>query len=925
MTEILRPWQRRQELMGKWRYLLVVVSVLIVTGPVFGQGHDLHVPPLEALRLSPELLARVSALLPSRPGDIFLQLQNGMTILIRENHSSQVVSCQLLVRTGSIHEGTHFFGGLSHYLEHVVAGGSTRSFSEQEVRDLLREMGGAANAYTTYDRTVYFVNTTSARYGQALRLLLAYASEALLEPGEVAREKAVIQQEYKLGETDPRRELWRLFLATAYRKHPIRHPIIGYEDVFVTVSRDDLLDYYRKRYAPQHLVLAVVGDVDIADAVRMVLELTGGMARAFDQPILVEEEPPQVTPRWVEKSFPPARLTTMMVGVPSVSLAHPDLYALDVLAIILGRGRTSRLYTQLKDRQELVLSVDAFSWTPAFAPGMFGFSFSLERDKVDATLAALWREVEGVQERFVDTHELEKAKRQIVADSVHSKESMAQMASGLAGSFVDTGDPYFDDSYVEKIQAVSREDVRRMARTYLKRDVTTVAILSPPRTEAKGTGRGEAQGGGEVRTVTLDNGLKLLLKRNPALPLVEIRVSGLGGQYLEPEDLAGISSFTMALLTKGTEKRSKRQIADTIEQLGGSLASGSGRNTYYVSLSILKGDTDKGLELLADVLTNPSFPETEIEKQRQDTLLAIRRSDENWEQEVERLFRRNFYGNHPYGRDILGAAESVRRLGREQIKDFYRGTVLPTNAVMAVFGDIDPDTIVSKISAVLGTWRGSDPVLKAWGRPVEPLTGNRRIEEKTAKVSAGIFLGTGGISITDPERPVLDVIDAVLSGISYPSGWLHEALRGGDRSLVYVVHGFPAYGIDSGHFGIVTQTTMSNYQEVVRIILDKLEKIQQQPLEPRKLEVAKNMCITMHEMGLETNASQAASAAVNEVLGLGYDWDRRYPEQIRQVQAENVLRLAQRLFRHYLLVSAIPERPVEAVIPPEQRDRMHVK
>ena len=911
--------------MAKRRSLFVIVSVLIVAGPVFGQGRDLHAPPPETLGLSPELLGRVGAVFPSRPGDTFLELRNGMAVLIRENHSSRVVSCQLLVRTGSIHEGARFFGGLSHYLEHVVAGGSTRSFSEREARELLREMGGAANAYTAYDRTVYYVNTTSDHYGRALELLLAYASQALLEPGEVAREKAVIQQEYKLGETDPARELWRLFMATAYRRHPVRHPVIGYEDVFVTVTRDDLLDYYRKRYAPQNLVLAVAGDVDTAAAVRRILELTREMARTFEPPIMVEEEPPRMTPRWVEKSFPPARLTTMIVGVPSVTLTHPDLYALDLLAVILGKGRSSRLYTRLKDREGLVLSADAFSWTPAFAPGMFGFSFSLERDQVDATQAALWLEVDGVQERLVEKDELEKAKRQIAADSVRSRESMAQMASSLASSFVDTGDPYFDDSYVEKIQAVSREDVRRAARTYLKREVSTVAILSPPRGEARGTGRGDAQGGGEVRRVTLDNGLRLLLKRNPALPLVEFRVSGLGGQYLEPEDLAGVSSFTMALLTKGTGRRSKREIAETIEQLGGTLASGSGRNTYYVSLSILMKDADKGLELRADVLTTPSFPECEIEKQRQDTLLAIRRADENWEQEVERLFRRTFYGGHPYGKDILGTAESVRRLRRDELRDFYRGTVLPGNAVMAVFGDIDPDIMASKISGILGTWRGSGPLVKAQGIPVQPLTADRRLEEKTAKVSAGIFLGTGGVSVTDPERPVLDVIDAVLSGISYPSGWLHEALRGGDRSLVYVVHGFPAYGIDSGHFGIVAQTTMSNYPEVVRIILEKLRKIQQQPLEPQELEVARNMCITMHEMGLETNAGQAAGATVNEVLGLGFDWDRRYPEQIRQVQAEDVLRVARRLFQHHLLVSAIPERAVEAVIPPEQRQRMHVR
>jgi zinc protease len=169
------------------------------------------------------------------------------------------------------------------------------------------------------------------------------------------------------------------------------------------------------------------------------------------------------------------------------------------------------------------------------------------------------------------------------------------------------------------------------------------------------------------------------------------------------------------------------------------------------------------------------------------------------------------------------------------------------------------------------------------------------------------------------------VIDAILSGISYPSGWLHEALRGGDRSLVYVIHAFPAPGLDRGHFEIVTQTTMSNYEEVVSIILSKLEKIQREPVEPRELEAAKNMCITMHEMGLETTAAQANSAALNEVLGLGYDWDDRYPEHIKKVQAEDVLRVASKLFRHHFLVSAVPEHPIEAVIPPEKRERMHVK
>ncbi len=499
------------------------------------------------------------------------------------------------------------------------------------------------------------------------------------------------------------------------------------------------------------------------------------------------------------------------------------------------------------------------------------------------------------------------------------------MAASLASSFVATGDPYFDKLYVERIKAVSREEIRRVARTYLRKEVSTVSILSPPRKQAQGAppaAKGEA---GTVEKHTLDNGLTLLLKRNPSVPIVHFQVFGLGGQRFEPQDLQGISSFTMELLTKGTRSRSKREIAETIERLGGSLDSGSGRNTYYASLSVLKDDTETGLELLADVLRNPSFPQKEIDKQRQDTLLAIRRLDENWETEVERMFRKRFYRQHPYQNDLIGTEQAVKNMSRGDIQDFYQRMVMPNNAVLAIFGDINPEKMVAKVQALLGKWQPGSLVEPDLQPATAPLTADDRIQKETEKVSAAIFIGTNGMTLTDPDRPTMDVIDGVLSGIGYPSGWLHDALRGGDRSLVYIIHAFPSSGIDGGHFGILTQTTMANYEKVVEIILEKLERIQDEQLKPEELASAKDMAITMHNMSLETNGAQARSAAVNEVLGLGYDWDLRYPDLIQQVSGEDVLRVARKLFRHHLLVSAIPENPVEAIIPPEQKQPVHAQ
>jgi zinc protease len=901
------------------------VLIMLVGGSAVAQKDDLQVVNLETLSLPEDMVARVSNVLPSKPGDTFVQLRNGMIILIRENHASGVVSTQILVKAGSIYEGKYSFAGLSHYLEHVVSGGSTKSFTEVQAQKVLKSLGGASNAYTSYDRTVYFINSTGEHYREALKLLFSYVSESLLDPKEVAREKAVIQQEYKLGETNGDRQLWKLFTQTAYLEHPIRHPVIGYEDVFVTISRDDLLDYYRQRYTPENMVVTIVGDVETAKALQTVLELSKNMARTFNPPLVLKTEPSQATPRWTEKSFPPARLTKMILGFHTVPLSHPDLYPLDVMAIILGQGRTSRLYLGLKDREDLVLSVSASSWTPSYAPGLFNLSFTLDGEKLEPTLASVWDEIALIQKKLVKKRELEKAKRKIIADFTFSKQSAAGMASSLASSYVATGDPYFDSFYVERIKAVSREDIRRVARTYLRKNASTVSILSPPGKAAERAKATLKSPAAEIRKVTLDNGLTLLLKRNPSVPIVNFQVFGLGGQRFEPEDLEGVSSFTMELLTKGTRSRSKGDIAATIENLGGSINSGSGRNTYYVSLSLLKDDVNVGLELLADVLQNPSFPEEEIKKQKTDTLLAIRRLDESWENEVARVFRQHYYQQHPYQNDIIGTEEAIGKMSRTDIMNFYRHMVMPNNAVLAVFGDIDPEKMASEVMSAFGKWKKGKLIEPVISKTTAPLTHSERIEKQTDKVSAAIYLGTNGIAVDDPERPTLDVIDAVLSGIGYPSGWLHEALRGGNRSLVYVVHAFPSAGIDGGHFGIISQTTMANYEKVVEIILAKLKKIQQQPLDSGELWAAKNMIVTMHEMSLETNGAQARSAAVNEVLGLGYDWDNRYPELVDQVSAEDVLEVARNLFQHYLLVSAIPEKPVEAIIPPEQKQRMHTR
>ncbi len=864
--------------------------------------------------VSPKVIEdpHIERVLPSKETDLCVALKNGLTVLIRENRSSDVVACQVLVRTGSIYEGERMGGGLSHYLEHVVSGGTTSRHTEDEIKQKIQAMGGATNAYTSYDQTGYYINTTKDHYKDALSLLLETVTDCQFNETEYLREKPVILQEFQLGENDPGRTLWYLFMKTAYRKHPVRIPVIGEKDIFLTMGKEDLIAHYRRWYSPANLVVTVVGNVDREEILSEVLSLAGSLKAGPQPPYFIPDEPGQLSGRNVEKSSSIAKLARVMVGFRTIPLTDPDLYPLDVLAVILGDGRTSELYRVVKDEKQLALSISASSWTPSYVAGQFFISMDLDYKNLDRAMEANWRVLKEIQKKGVDAGALNRAKKKVAAGHIFGNQSAARQGRRLASDWTATGDPYFSDRYVERIQSVTAEDCRRAAKKYFKKQNMTMAVLKPASTapQAKTEVSSHNEEGIKVIRSKLSNGMTLLLKRNPSVPIVTLQFFAKGGLRFEPADAPGVSRFMASLLTKGTRTRTKREIAKSFEDVGGSISSGSGSNTVFVNASVLKEDFDRGLEVLADVAVHPSFPEDEIEKQRKDTLLAIKRIDESWVVEIQRLFRKQYYVKHPYRNDTLGTIDSIQDLSREKIREFYRSIVMPNNAVFAVYGDIDPAEVTAKVKdAFHGFLQGEaiEPIIEP---ETENITEDTTFTKTNQKTSAAIFVGYNGMTLYDEDRPVADVIDAIISGIGYPSGWLHDALRGGKQSLVYYIHAYPSYGIEAGYFGSMAQTTLSNYDTVLAAIKEKFELIQKERVDEEALERARSMCITMHRMSLETNGAQAHSAAVNELLGLGYEYDRRYPDMIRSVTADDVRRVAKRLFRHSLTVTTKPEKQV---------------
>lgn len=895
---------------------MAIISLLLLL--LFSTAANAFESPRQCPTLPPELDKVVERTFNSKQGDLFVVLKNGLTVLIRQDLNSDVVSAQVFVRAGSIYEGERLTSGLSHYLEHIVSSGSTHSFTEAQAKERLQRMGGNTNAYTTYDRTAYYINTSAPHWQDALDLLLSYVSENKLDPQEVAREKPIIQQEIKMGENNSSRELWKLFVKTAYKIHPVKDPVIGYEDVFVHLDRDALKDYYEEQYRPENIVVSVAGNIAPDEVLEFIAGKTKDFVRGPRKGNLLPDEPPQISQRWEEKEVPIAKLTSAMIGFPSVTFHSRDVYALDVLALLLGQGETCRLNCRLRDKENQVLSIGASNWTPGFVRGQFIISLTLPPENWPGALTSIEDEIESFKRDLVAPEELEKAKKAVIARSIFGRETASSQASSLASSYMETGDPYFDEKYVDEIRKVTPEQVRDVAQRYLMMDRMSVAVTKPPRDEITPVSATvKAKGNSVVSSPEfhrLENGLRLLVKSDSSLPVVNIHLYGPGGLYMESIDRPGLSAFTASLLTSGTKERSKLEIYNAIERVGGSISARSDNNTYHVTARVLKEDLDLAIDMLSDILQNAEFPAEEIEKTRKETLLAIQKRDESWQAEVSRLFKKAYFNKSSYINDHLGTAESVNSFSREDVQAFYRRMVNPNHSVLAIYGDIDPAQVLTKVRQGLGTWKGEKIALTEGPDETRQLSADRRVERSSNKSSPALFVGTNGLSLGSQERPVLDVLDSVLLG-SGTGSRLFEALRG-SQDLVYVVGGSPFYGRRAGYFGILTQTTQANLDKVEGIIMEHLERLAEEPVPADELQRAKDALITSYQIGRESLNNQAQQAALNEALGMGWDYDRRYLEQVRSVTAEDVQRLARDLFRNKLVARTLPENPVEILASP---------
>ncbi len=831
------------------------------------------------------------------PNEVTLAtLSNGLTVIVQENHAAPVATVRCFVKnTGSAYEGKNLGAGLSHVLEHVVAGGTTVHRSEKEIEKIIDSFGGATNAFTSSDMTVFFIDCPAKNTLKAVELLADSMQYMKFEPSEFNRELKVVRRELADNEVERQHVLWTLLQQTVYTKHPVRHPVVGYLEVLNRTTNQTIIDFYHERYVPNNQVFVVVGDVKTQAVLDELAKQFAGTPHGRETYLPMEDEPEQLSPREAIREMDGATYDVVLAW-PTVKLSSPDLFALDVAASILGDGESSRLTQRLRNEEQTVLGVSAISDTPHDVAGMFAVMAASRPETWQKAAEGILREVYRLRDELVGPEELAKAKRQKAAELVFGRQTVQQEADSLGRNFIMTGDPLFDTAYVEGIQKVTAEQVRDVARRYLVPQRLNRVVIAPPGGAPKPAAGAAAAAESEIRLVRLPNGLRVLLKRDTHLPLVNIQAVVLAGSLADDPATAGRATLVADMLDRGTAAHSARQIAEYFDSIGGQMSMSAGRFTLLGSATTLRDDFAAAAALFAECFTRSTFPEAEFAKVQRLALGAIAGRADDPQAEISEFFCDQLPADSPYHVISGGKTESVKALTAKALRDYHAKYFVPNNMIVTVFGDVELDRALSLVKKLFGDLKPApdfQPV--SWQRP--NAVAQTIVRHKTVGKETGmVWFGYPTVSIFDKEDyAAMTLLNTIMAGYGYPSGWLHHELRG--EGLVYSVQAFQSTGPAPGYFNIVAQTRPDTVEEVVKRIENNVQRAKSGKIDEEEFRTAARTVIALHAQEGTSIAEQAREAAVDELYGLGYDYRKTFDSRIEAVKFKDVLERRQEVFR----------------------------
>ncbi len=830
-------------------------------------------------------------------------LANGLTVILDPHHDHPVVSAQLLVATGSIHEDHLLGSGLSHFLEHMVFKG-TANFSGDRLASIVQAAGGHWNAYTSFDRTVYYIDGPHTGLEVFLRVLTDMVYRPTLPATEFALEKDVIRREIDMGLDDPHHASMRLLLETAFREDPRRLPVIGHRDLFDKIRHEDLVDYHQRRYTTDRSLLVISGDFAENETLALIDELTNDLQRGLACEPFINRDSPQCSMREVDQSFAVPH-TKVVLAWKIPPLGHPDLPAYEMLSMMLGAGQSSHLYRELRENKELVWEIGAFTWSNPASDGLLGVSAECSPDKRDQVVAAILQEIGLYHEKDLSAA-LARAKRQTIVSQYRGLASASGRASDLASNWHEARDLHHTSRFLEAIDQVTEQDIIRCLNSLTHRNLT-ITRLNPLDCAMTLAFSERSSASPSVKQVVLSNGLEVALFPDSRLPLISMQIAIRGGLSTVRPEQSGITGLFATTLTEGTIHRNSWEIASIMEGLGASIRAIAGNNTVIVSASGLAEDRQKIMEIWSDVILHPSFPEDALQRNRNSQISSLLEALEDPLSVCLLKLRELLFGLQSYGLPSHGTEESLQKLGRDDLLAYHNDHFCAQNAKVAIAGDFAPEEIIDLLEKHLATMPAGVAIKPASTSFCEPCKNVSTLDKKQAVLA----IAYPGLSAFDDRRFASMMLMEYCSDMAGP---LFTRIRE-ELGLAYQVGAFGFHGHDAGMMAFYLSTAPEQLELAYDELKQQIRNIAENGIPDETFENVRATVLSGLVLQQQSPSSTARLAAVDLLFGLPATHHREVHRAIKALQPSDIRSLAAELLRE--------KRAVTAIVSPEQMTTMN--
>lgn len=866
-------------------------------------------------------------------------LDNGLTVIVRESHRVPVVSFWIWYRVGARNEPLGRTG-ISHWVEHMLFKG-TPDYQPGEIFRTINKFGGTLNGFTSLDFTAYFETLPNTQLELAVSIEADRMHNAIFDPEEFEKERTVILSEREGNENNPGFHLREEMLGAAFRAHPYGQSVIGFESDLRSMTRDELYDHYQTFYTPRNSTVVIVGDIDTDEAIALVDQHFGPIDPGPNVPQIRTEEPEQIAERRVTVRRP-APSKQMSLAWHSPRAADPDSPAMEVLDTILsggkgiglgsggGMGRSSRLYRALVASG--LCSGASSGYSLSIDPNLFSISATLlpetSEEQVESVVFDL---VQQLRDGDVPAPELERAIKQIRAQFAYSGESVTHQGYWL-GSMATVAPEIDPDDYLEQVAATTAEDIKRVANTYLKEGRYTLGWLIPddaggdspeaPDTEAAAVidrlhfytdGHPEEAVFGTPRTrldiqeKQLSNGTRMLANYDPTseAAVVELRIPG--GSALDGAT-PGLARLTGQMLTRGSESFTFEQLNEELDSLGAAIGVDTSREYVDISIQCLREDAGRLIQLMADVVLRPAFPELELERVRAQSLNSLKRTLNDTRAEASYRLRTMLYpAGHPLYHRALGDELSLAGFSRDELMAFHSRAYTANGAIFAVAGGLESDVAAELIEDAFREWTPvEDPArltIEPVAAPGEQLRASGSIPGKS---QSDIAIGIPIIERSHPDYEAIRMGNLILGRLGL-MGRLGANVRD-TQGLAYYAFSNLSAGKTYGRWTAQAGVNPENVERAVDAVLHEVQRLRDELVDPEELADGQSFMVGSLPIGLESSNAIVGTMLQIAFYDLGLDYVERLPDRVQSVTPDAIREAA----RTWL----DPERVAIAVVGP---------